>query len=154
MHDLEVPGIGAELAHLHVEPGMSRAELCGRSVEPEPFAGPVRHVDQGRTALLDELAHLSSLNAATECGTNNELASLAFSFAPANDSNPDPMLEKLKAQGLGSLEPKFRETHSININGPLAASFRMMALAGSLFLENLFHWPFPPNSGDTQSNRS
>jgi len=121
-------------------------------IEPRIARFIRKHDERART--LDELAHLSSLNAATECGTNNELASLAFSFAPANDSNPDPMLEKLKAQGLGSLEPKFRETHSININGPLAASFRMMALAGSLFLENLFHWPFPPNSGDTQSNRS
>src|SRR4029453_7512614 len=50
LHDLEVPGVGAELADPHVELGVRGTQLGGGGVEPEPLARPVRHVDEGGPA--------------------------------------------------------------------------------------------------------
>ena len=73
-------------------------------------------------------------------------AAVAFCFAPANDSEPDPMARKLKAEGLGSIGADDRASDAPD--GPLAAPYRLMALAGSLFLEGLFRMHLPAGHGE------
>lgn len=104
----------------------------------------LRKYDQ-RTRSLDELAQMDCNLAAERANGQHELAALAFSFSPANDCAPDPMVSKLKAQGLGSTGPKYDGTDSFA--GSFTAPFRLMALAGSLFLEGLLRLHFPASSG-------
>jgi poly(3-hydroxybutyrate) depolymerase len=105
----------------------------------------IRTHDQ-RSRTLDELAYANASAAAERGGYQNELASIAFTFSPANDCTPDPMVSKLKAQGLGSIAPRYDTTNSAS--GMFAAPYRIMALAGGLFLENLLRWNFPLSSGE------
>lgn len=111
------------------------------------IANFVRQHDQ-RTRTLDELARMDFSAAAERANGQLELAALAFSFAPANDSAPDPVASRLKAQGLGSIGPKYDGTDPVD--GPFTASYRIMALAGSMFFEGLFRLSMPANSGASQ----
>ncbi len=111
----------------------------------------VRSHDQ-RTRTFDELAHMDFSAAAERANGQHELAAMAFTFAPANDSAPDPMAGKLKAQGLGSIGPKYDAAEAIG--GPLSAPYRIMALAGSLFLDGLFRLHLPSSSGATEHRSS
>nr|PZN74647.1 MAG: hypothetical protein DIU57_19050 [Pseudomonadota bacterium] len=70
---------------------------------------------------------------------------VAFTFSPANDSTPDPMVRKLKDQGLGRLgQTDDRDNNAFD------APYRMLSLASSLFLEGLLRWPFLPGFGATK----
>ena len=107
----------------------------------------VRQHDQ-RTRPLDELARMDFSTAAERANGRHELAAIAFSFSPANDSTPDPMASRLKAHGLGSIGPKYDGTDPVD--GSFANPYRIMALAGSLFFEGLFRLNLPASPGASQ----
>lgn len=104
-----------------------------------------KHDQRART--LDELAQMDSTSVAERAGSQSDFGAIAFSFSPANDSAPDPMARKLRAQGLGSIRPKYDAADSVI--GSFAAPYRIMALAGSLFFEGLLRLHFPASSGAT-----
>lgn len=98
-----------------------------------------------RSRALDDLALMSVSPASEKAHLSPELTALAFTFAPANDSTPDPMVRKLKDQGLGRLgQTDDRDNNAFD------APYRMLSLASSLFLEGLLRWPFPPGFGATK----
>ena len=108
----------------------------------------VRTHDQ-RSRALDELAVMSVSPAADRATAQQDLTAIAFSFAPANDSTPDPMVRKLKEKGLGSIGPSYADDGDV-FRGAYAAPYRMMMLASNLFLEGLLRWHFPSSSGATK----
>jgi poly(3-hydroxybutyrate) depolymerase len=78
--------------------------------------------------------------AARANGHMYEFGAAAFSFAAANDSAPDRMAAKLKAQGLGRVgrpEP----TSAPRGHGPRTAPFRLLTLAGTLLIDGFFRLP-------------
>jgi len=63
----------------------------------------------------------------------HEISSVAFTFAPANDTAPDRMAEKLRTQGLGG---EYR-----TVEAPHAAPFRLWELASRLMIDGMFQMP-------------
>ncbi len=108
-----------------------------------------------RTQSVRELALMErDVATARASGHSYELAAAAFSFSAANDSAPDRMARRLKSQGLGSIEPK-QEDSEPSQEGLHVAQFRLMALAGSLFLDGLFRLHKPAGlRGTTRSHFS
>lgn len=65
-----------------------------------------------------------------------EISDVAFTFAPANDIQPDPMAKRLKAQGLPT------GSHRVDLLGghadlPFLTPFRIWALASQMLMEGL-----------------
>jgi poly(3-hydroxybutyrate) depolymerase len=79
-------------------------------------------------------------------GHAHEISSVAFSFAPANDAAPDPMVKKLRAAGLGCYD---EDEGAQRFEGPQSAPFRLWALAGSLFIDGMFRMHTPSGFGTT-----
>lgn len=79
--------------------------------------------------------------------TGCEISSVAFTFAPANDTQPDPMAEKLKALGVGSCDearaPAAERTDTTGYASPVTVPFRLWALAGSFFIDGLYRMQVP-----------
>ncbi len=88
---------------------------------------------------LDERAALQRAGA-----QRSDLSSIAFTFAPANDVEPDPMAAKLKARGLGRTADDEAEA------GPVSMPFRLWALAGSYMIDGMFRMQVP--SGTLRTN--
>ena len=89
-----------------------------------------------RTQGLSELAQMDFSVASARANGQHEFAANAFCFSPANDCEPDRMARKLKAEGLGALQKT-----SVNARPaaePMAAPYRLMTLAASLFIDTVF----------------
>lgn len=77
-----------------------------------------------------------------------EMSSLAFTFAAANDAAPDPAAQRLKAQGLGATTDP-APAHAAETrpapppSEPQSAPYRLFALAGNLLIDGLFHMHTP-----------
>ena len=80
-----------------------------------------------------------------------DVASVAFTFAPANDQSPDPMARKLRERGLGSNVQRIVERECVHVSStqpvrattdpedvpPMALGIQLWALAGRMMLEGL-----------------
>ena len=82
-------------------------------------------------------------------GHPQDFSSIAFTFAPANDSAPDPMAQKLRANGVGSLD----SADDAAVQELPIVPFRFWALAGSLFFQSMLRLQSPP-AGPIQQSRS
>jgi len=75
-------------------------------------------------------------------GTVNEPSLAAFTFAPANDTAPDPHVDWLTREGLSCASgASYAEAPS-----PQSAPFRLLALAGSLMIDGVFRLHAPSSS--------
>lgn len=83
--------------------------------------------------------------AARANGHMHDVASVAFTFAPANDRAPERTAPKLKA-----LEGP-EVTLPTRGQGPHTPPFRLLTLAGNLFIDGLFSLPLPIRFGTPQS---
>jgi poly(3-hydroxybutyrate) depolymerase len=138
----ECPGVG----HYGIFNGSRfRSEIAPR------IARFVRRHDT-RSQNLHEFSHMDfEIASARANGQSYELAAAAFSFSAANDIMPDRMAKKLKSDGLGAVNLTDEEGVALD-EGLHAAQFRLMALAGTLFLDGLFRLHLP--LGHRGSNRS
>jgi poly(3-hydroxybutyrate) depolymerase len=67
-------------------------------------------------------------------GSGYEISSLAFTFAPANDVEPEPATARLRVNGAGTQTQNDGEA----LNGPYSMPFRLWAMAGSFMIDGLF----------------
>ena len=89
--------------------------------------------------------------AARANGHMHEVATAAFTFAPANDSAPDrATATRLRGQGSGRFEsPEARS--AARGQGPYTPPFRLLALAGNLIIDGFFRLPLPLGFSAAQS---
>ncbi len=135
--------------HVHYEcPGVGHYGIFNGSRFRSEIAPRIAHFARKhdpRTIELGDLIHMDFRAASARANGQHELAAVAFCFAPANDSAPDRMAHKLKAEGLGTTGPKY--DGSDPTDHPLAAPYRLMALASSIFFDSLFRLPLSSGLG-------
>jgi poly(3-hydroxybutyrate) depolymerase len=74
----------------------------------------------------------------------NEPSSVAFTFAPANDTDPDPHVAWLENDGLGGRgESPDGSTPDSEASSPQSAPFQFWALAGNLMIDGVFRYNPP-----------
>lgn len=119
----ECPGVG----HYGIFNGSRfRTEIATR------IARFVRAHDP-RGISFDGLTQMDPDLATARANGQHELTSVAFCFSAANDSAPDRMTSRLKAEGLGSIGPKYD-----GLDGdPISSPYRLLSLAGSMFLDGM-----------------
>jgi poly(3-hydroxybutyrate) depolymerase len=101
------------------------------------IASFVRRSDPRTRGLREILLADFDATAARANARFHEFAANAFSFAAANDSEPDRMAQRLKSRGLGAVGNE----NGGSGEGPQLPHFRMVTLAGNLFLDGVFRLP-------------
>lgn len=90
-----------------------------------------------RAVYIVEMPPIAEVAAKSAAHVNGcEISDVAFTFAPANDAQPDPMAKKLQAGGLptGSHHAELAEEERAF---PLLTPFRIWALASRMMMEGL-----------------
>ena len=125
----ECPGVG----HYGIFNGRRfRSDIAPR------VAQFIRMHDDRASAYPVHLSHDERAALQRASAPGYELSSVAFTFAAANDSAPDPMVERLRARGVGMID----EGDGAD-DGPQSVPFRLLAIAGSLLIDGLFRLQVP-----------